>query len=63
VKAPEITPEVVDALAKVAGFEVPEEDRALLASVLANQLAGVRRIEQLDLGDVEPIVSFDPRWR
>ena len=60
---PEITPEVVDALAKVAGFEVPDEDRALLAAVLANQLSSVRRLEQLDVGDVEPIVSFDPRWR
>jgi Asp-tRNA(Asn)/Glu-tRNA(Gln) amidotransferase C subunit len=60
---PEITPEVVDALAKVAGFEVPEEDRVLLAAVLENQLSSVRRLEQLDVGDVEPIVSFDPRWR
>ena len=60
---PEITPEVVDALAKVAGFEVLEEDRALLAAVLENQLSSVRRLEQLDVGDVEPIVSFDPRWR
>ena len=47
----------------MAGFEVPEEDRALLAAVLENQLSSVRRLEQLDVGDVEPIVSFDPRWR
>jgi len=61
--AGEVTPEIVDVLARVAGFSVPEEDRALLTEVLANQLAGVRRLEQLDVGDVEPIVSFDPRWR
>ena len=60
---PRITPDVVDTLAQVAGFEVPEEDRELLAAILQNQLASVRRLEQLDVGDVEPIVSFDPRWR
>jgi Asp-tRNA(Asn)/Glu-tRNA(Gln) amidotransferase C subunit len=60
---PEITTEVVETLARVAGFEVPAEDHALLAAVLQNQLASVRRLEELDLGDVEPIVSFDPRWR
>ena len=59
----EVAPEEVDVLARVAGFSVPEEDRSLLTAVLANQLAGVRRLEQLDVGDVEPIVSFDPRWR
>ena len=61
--ADEVTPEIVDVLAGVAGFSVPEEDRSLLTDVLANQLGGVHRLEQLDLGDVEPIVSFDPRWR
>ena len=60
---PEVTPEVVHALAKVAGVDVPDEDRTLLAALLANQLSSVRRLEQLDVGDVEPIVSFDPRWR
>jgi hypothetical protein len=63
VTAGEVTPEVVDVLAGVAGISVPEEDLELLSAVLANQLAGVRRLEELDLGDVEPIVSFDPRWR
>ena len=61
--ADEVTPEIVDVLAGVAGFSVPEEDRALVAEVLANQREGAQRLEQLDLGDVAPIVSFDPRWR
>jgi hypothetical protein len=61
--ADEVTPEIVDVLAGVAGFSVPEEDRALVAEVLANQREGAQRLGQLDLGDVEPIVSFDPRWR
>ena len=60
--ADELTPDVVDVLARVAGITVPEEDRDLLTALLANQLAGVRRLEALDVGDVEPIVSFDPRW-
>ena len=61
--ADEVTPEIVDVLAGVAGFSLPEEDRALVAEVLANQREGAQRLEQLDLGDVAPIVSFDPRWR
>jgi hypothetical protein len=61
--ADDVTPEIVDVLAGVAGFSLPEEDRALVAEVLANQREGAQRLEQLDLGDVAPIVSFDPRWR
>ena len=55
--------DVVDVLAGVAGFEVPAGDRELLTAILRNQLAAVRVLAELDVQDVEPIVSFDPRWR
>jgi hypothetical protein len=55
-------PGAVDALAQIAGFAVPDEDRETLTGVFTNQLAAARLLEALDVGDVEPIVSFDPRW-
>jgi hypothetical protein len=59
---PELPPGAVDALAQIAGFAVPGEDRELLTGVFTNQLAATRLLEALDVGEVEPIVSFDPRW-
>jgi hypothetical protein len=58
----ELPPGAVDALAQIAGLTVPEEDREILVGVFTNQLAAARLVESLDLGDVEPIVTFDPRW-
>ena len=59
----EITPEIVDTLAAAANLTVPADDRELLAAILRNQLAAVRLLEDLDVQNVEPIVSFDPRGR
>ena len=42
---------------------MPADDRELLAAILRNQLAAVRLLEDLDVQNVEPIVSFDPRWQ
>jgi hypothetical protein len=55
--------ELVAAVAAVAELGVPPEDRELLVAVLDNQLAGSRSLLELDVSEVEPIVSFDPRWR
>jgi hypothetical protein len=52
----------VDLLAQIAGFAVPDEDRELLTGVFTNQFAATRLLEALDVDEVEPIVSFDPRW-
>jgi aspartyl/glutamyl-tRNA(Asn/Gln) amidotransferase C subunit len=59
----EVENELVDALARVARIHLPDEDRELLRSVLENQLQAIRRLEGVDVENVEPIVSFDPRWR
>lgn len=55
--------ELVEALMRVAGIELPDEDRELLTLVLENQLRSARLLEGVDVENVEPIVSFDPRWR
>lgn len=55
--------ELVEALARAAGVELPAEDRELLSMLLKNQLDAVRVLEAADVEGIEPIVSFDPRWR
>jgi hypothetical protein len=53
---------VIETLAAVAGIVVPEGDREILAGALENQLAGAAALLNIEAADVEPIVSFDPRW-
>ena len=53
----------VEALARVAQIDVPEEDRELLRLVFDNQMHAIDLLDSVDVSVVEPIVSFDPRWR
>jgi hypothetical protein len=55
--------EIVRAIAAYAGIVVPDEDVPILAAAHANEQAGERALAALDVGEVEPIVVFDPRWR
>jgi hypothetical protein len=57
-----LTPAVLEQLARMVGVEVPAEDVEILLGALANQLGGVRLLQPLALGDIEPLVQFDPRW-
>ena len=59
--------ELVDAdtvrtLAKVAGITLPEEDVEPLVGALRNHVASMKALEDLDIEDADPIVTFDPRW-
>ena len=38
------------------------QDLAPLATAMANQIASIVLLEQLDLAQVNPILEFDPRW-
>jgi len=60
---PSISPELVEHLSALVGLDVPPGDRPLLQSVLANQAASAAALVPLELDDLEPIVTFDPRWR
>jgi Asp-tRNA(Asn)/Glu-tRNA(Gln) amidotransferase C subunit len=53
----------IEALARVAQIDVPEEDRELLRLVFENQSRAIDQLDSVDVSEVEPIVSFDPRWR
>jgi Asp-tRNA(Asn)/Glu-tRNA(Gln) amidotransferase C subunit len=60
-------PEQVDAgvirtLAEVAGIEIPDEDMASLIGAFKNHLAGMKVLDELDLGENDPITVFDPTW-
>jgi hypothetical protein len=55
--------ELIKRIAAFAGLVVPDEDLALLAGATQNQLSAAAVLRALELDDVEPIVSFDPRWR
>lgn len=54
---------VVRTLAQVAGIDVPEEDVQPLVSALQNHLKGMEALDDLDLEESDPVVTFDPRWR
>lgn len=54
--------ETIHALARAAGIEIPDEDVTMLSGAFANQLQAIAVLERVDVGDVEPILPFDPRW-
>jgi Asp-tRNA(Asn)/Glu-tRNA(Gln) amidotransferase C subunit len=54
--------ELIRTLADFAGLEIPADDVELVAGHLANVLSGSEQLARLQLSDVEPIVTFDPRW-
>ena len=60
--AKEVDPDVVRTLARVAGITIPDEDIQPLVGALRNHLAGMKALEDLDLDEADPIVTFDPRW-
>ncbi len=53
----------LDALASVIQLELSHERRAMLAPVLNDTLALLDVLNQFDVGETPPTVSFDPRWR
>lgn len=62
-KAEEVDADVVRTLAGVAGISLPEEDVEPLVGALRNHLKGMEVLDQLDLEESDPIVTFDPRWK
>ena len=61
-KEHEVDAETVRTLARVAGIKVPEEDVEPLVGALRNHLAGMKALEELDIDEADPIVTFDARW-
>jgi len=57
-----IDPATITVLARLAGLAIPSEDIEPLAGALQNQLASIELVEEMELGDVTPSYTFDPRW-
>jgi hypothetical protein len=49
-------------LAEVAGISLAPEDLDQLAAALADQLASIAVLDEVDLDAFNPVVEFDPRW-
>jgi hypothetical protein len=61
-KSEEVDADVIRTLAGVAGITIPDEDIQPLIGALRNHLAGMKALEDLDIDEADPIVTFDPRW-
>ncbi len=57
-----ITSDAVLTVAQLVGLAVPQEDLEPLTAALRDQLASVDSLAELDLADVDPTITFDPRW-
>lgn len=60
---PEITVDSVRMLAKAVGITLPEEDVEPVTAALRGYKAAFRAIEALDLSEVDPVLTMDPRWK
>jgi len=54
---------VIRTLAEVAGIEIPDEDIEPLIGAFRNHLEGMKVLDELELGENDPITVFDPRWQ
>jgi hypothetical protein len=59
----EVTPELIRAIADLAGVVIPGEDMDSLVAMMTNQVAMAALLRPLDYGNVPPITVLDPRWR
>ncbi len=57
-----IDPETIALLCRLAGLTIPSEDIEPLAAALQSQLSAIELLEGMELGDVTPSYTFDPRW-
>ena len=57
-----ITPTTIEELAGLAGLPLEAGREEMLPAVLQQLIDGVHAMDALDLGDVEPVVTFDARW-
>ena len=58
-----LAPADVALLAELAGLRLPPEDLASLAEALNAHLEFVAPLLNADLDDVNPSLTYDPRWR
>jgi hypothetical protein len=57
-----VSVETLRRLAELFDLALPAEDIEPLSVALADQLAAIRILDQMDLLDINPVLEFDPRW-
>jgi hypothetical protein len=57
-----VDPETITLLCRLVGLTIPSEDIEPLAAAFQSQLAAIELLEGMELGDVTPSYTFDPRW-
>jgi hypothetical protein len=57
-----LAPEVVGALATLAGLDIALEDLPALAEVLRDQARLVEPLIELEVTEMDSLPKFDPRW-
>jgi hypothetical protein len=55
--------ELLAAAARAAGIELPEADLPSVRAAFANQIEAIAALEAVDASELEPVSTFDPRWR
>jgi hypothetical protein len=60
--AEEIPPVTVETMARLLGLAIPPEEIPALGASVADQLASIASLDELDLTDIMPALEFDPRW-
>jgi Asp-tRNA(Asn)/Glu-tRNA(Gln) amidotransferase C subunit len=58
----QLTDDAVAALARLAGITIAPERLPAVAATWRDLLERARELEAVDLGTVEPAISFDARW-
>ncbi len=61
-KPDEVDANVIRTLGKVAGIDIPDEDIEPLIAAYRNHLAGMAVLDQLELDEHDPLVTFDATW-
>lgn len=59
---PIVTEPLVRSLAEYAALPVPDERQGMVADYLQEVLALLAAIDEIDLAETPPDLSFDPRW-
>jgi hypothetical protein len=59
---PPVDGDLIRMLASFADLEIPEGDVELVGAYLTNVLSDADRLARVELSEVEPIVTLDPRW-
>jgi hypothetical protein len=57
-----ITPTTIEELAGLAGLPLEADRQVMLAAFVQQLIDGVHAMDAIDLGETEPVLTFDARW-